>query len=124
MPLRSKLFRGDMKCEACLNQDPAHITPGSRGDHVSKIHTALFAIDAYSVDARELRDGLYGPSTARSVLAYKQKRNIINRAYQTKADDIVGKMTIASLDAEMVRVESQVAPTVDANHLGWTTRRV
>ncbi len=105
-------------------QDPAHITPGSRGPHVSKIHTALFAIDGYSVAVRELQSELYGPSTAQGVLAYKQKRNIINRAYQVKADDIVGKMTIASLDAEMMRIESQPPQEADAKLVGWTTRRV
>lgn len=43
----------------------------------------------------------YGPSTAAAVLSYKTNRQIINRSYQTKPDSIVGKMTIASLDAEM-----------------------
>ena len=43
----------------------------------------------------------YGPSTAAAVLSYKTKRQIINRSYQTTPDSIVGKMTIASLDAEM-----------------------
>ena len=35
-------------------------------------------------------------------MAYKQKRNIINYSYQTRADNIVGKMTIAALDEEML----------------------
>ena len=39
------------------------------------------------------------------MLAYKQKRNIINRSYQTKADNIVGKMTMAALDKEMLEAE-------------------
>jgi hypothetical protein len=38
---------------------------------------------------------------AAAVLAYKKKRNIINWSYQQQADNIVGKMTIAALDAEM-----------------------
>jgi hypothetical protein len=38
-------------------------------------------------------------------LSYKKKRNIINRSYQTQADNIVGKMTIASLDNEMMARE-------------------
>jgi hypothetical protein len=46
----------------------------------------------------------YGSSTANGVLNYKRKRGIINRTYQTQADNIVGKMTIAALDAEMARV--------------------
>ena len=32
------------------------------------------------------------PSTASAVLAYKQKRRIINFTYQTQADDIVGRL--------------------------------
>lgn len=37
----------------------------------------------------------------------KRKRDILSRAYQTTADDIVGKLTIASLDAEMRAKEQQ-----------------
>src|SRR5262249_23232676 len=40
------------------------------------------------------------------VLAYKQKRNIVNRSYQTQADNIVGKMTMAALDLEMLSIEA------------------
>jgi len=41
------------------------------------------------------------------VLASKKKRRIINFTYQTQADDIVGKMTIAALDKEMVTFENR-----------------
>ncbi len=40
-----------------------------------------------------------------AVLAYKKARNIINAAYQVQADDIVGKMTIKSLDDEMLALQ-------------------
>jgi hypothetical protein len=50
---------------------------------------------------QEILFGLYGASTAQSVLRHKQKRGILNRSYQTAADNIVGKMTMASLDREM-----------------------
>jgi hypothetical protein len=36
-----------------------------------------------------------------------QQRGIINRSYQTQADNIVGKMTMASLDEEMKAHETQ-----------------
>jgi len=49
----------------------------------------------------------YDPSTANAVLLYKKERNIINRSYQTQADNIVGKMTIAALDREMLAKENQ-----------------
>lgn len=63
----------------------------------------------------------YGPSTARAVLSYKTKRSIINRAYQQTPDAIVGKMTIASLDDEMRRM--QYTPRIRhgkyCTHPGW-----
>jgi len=45
MSLLSKLFRGDPALEACLLQDPAHVTSGSIGNHVSKIQTAPEILD-------------------------------------------------------------------------------
>lgn len=106
MALQSKLFRGDPKLEAAAQLDAAHIMPGSRGSHVGKIQQALTELDGATL----ARDEIYGPATAAAVLSYKQKRNIINRAYQTQADNIVGKLTIASLDSEMVARESGPAP--------------
>lgn len=100
-----KLFRGDPKLEACLTQDSAHLTTGAKGDHVSKIHTALFVLDGVSAAAQELRAQAYGSSTAAAVLRYKQRRKIINFSYQTQADNIVGKMTIAQMDREMKLAE-------------------
>ncbi len=82
---------------------------GAQGDHVSKTQTALFLVDGLMVDVDELRDGFYGKSTAAAVLSYKRKRNIINTSYQTTEDDIVGKMTIAALDDDVVRKEQKIA---------------
>lgn len=87
--------------------DPAHVTRGTSGDFVGKIQTALIMLDHAKIDSGELSAKSYGPSTAAAVLAYKKKRNIINRTYQTSADDIVGKMTIAALDKEMLQFERQ-----------------
>ncbi|MCZ2153697.1 MAG: hypothetical protein LC114_07325 [Bryobacterales bacterium] len=115
MPLVSRLFGGDPVFERCLVQDSAHIVPGSRGPHVNKIQTALATLDNFAVAPGEVQSQTYGKSTAAGVLAYKHKRNIINRAYQSKADDIVGKMTIASLDAEMARVEAKPGPAILAD---------
>jgi len=97
MALQSQLFRGDPKLEAAANIDSAHITPGARGTHVEKIQTALNILDSAGLRV----DGIYDPGTATAVLNYKTKRNIINRSYQTSADNIVGKMTMAKLDEEM-----------------------
>jgi peptidoglycan hydrolase-like protein with peptidoglycan-binding domain len=103
MSLQSVLFHGDPKLEAAATSDPAHIVPGAVGDHVAKIQRALIQLDSARIDPTELQTTKYGPSTATAVLAYKRKRNIINRSYQAQADNIVGKMTVAALDDELRR---------------------
>jgi peptidoglycan hydrolase-like protein with peptidoglycan-binding domain len=102
MPLKSKLLGGDPRLEACLVSDPAHITPGSRGDHVTKIQLALNQLD----DAELAFDGIYGLATAQAVTDYKNdpSRRILQPSQKT-ADNIVGKLTIASLDSEMLAAE-------------------
>lgn len=102
MPLQSQLFRGDVKLEAAATSDPAHIVPGDRGEHVRKIQLALIQLDNATIQA----DSQYGPATAAAVLAYKRKRGIINRSYQTQPDNIVGKMTMAALDQELLAKEN------------------
>jgi hypothetical protein len=101
MALQSQLFRNDPNLEAAAVSDPAHIVPGARGEHVRKIQLALIQLDRAAIAA----DRIYGPATAAAVLAYKKKRNIVNRAYQTQADNIVGKTTIDRLDKEMLAAE-------------------
>ena len=107
MGLQSKLFSGNTALEACLVQDSAHIKEGAAGEHVSKIQTALFIVDGLSVFSDELKGCRYGASTAKAVLAFKSKRRIINFDYEKQVDNIVGKMTIAALDKEMVRKEAE-----------------
>ena len=41
----------------------------------------------------------------RPVLSFKQKRKLVNTAYQQTADNIVGKITMAKLNAELVALE-------------------
>jgi hypothetical protein len=83
----------------------AHVTLGASGDHVVKIQIALLTLEEVSINPAELSGRRYGSSTADAVLSYKQKRNIINFSYQTQADNIVGKMTISSMDREMLEQE-------------------
>lgn len=111
MVLKSRIFKGDPIFEACLVRDSAHITPGARGDHVSKIQGVIMFLDDTMISKDELKSKYYGPSTATAVRNYKSKRNIINRSYQTKADDIVGKMTIQSLDDEIETRQVETKPT-------------
>jgi len=105
MSLTSRLFAGDPKLEAAATSNPAHIQPEAVGEHVGKIQQAIMFLDGAVIDSGELMAKRYGPSTARAVLAYKKKRNIINRTYQTQADNIVGIMTVAALDKEMLERE-------------------
>ena len=101
MALKSRLFHGDPKLEATATSHAAHITQGARGEHVLKIQFAVARLDGIPIT----KDGIYGRETAAAVLAYKQKRNIINQSYQSKADDIVGIMTMVALDREMLQLE-------------------
>jgi hypothetical protein len=100
--LISRLFRDDPRLQACLVDDTAHLTPGTQGRPVAKVQMALLALDWLRIDSGEIRSQTYGPSTASAVLSFKTRRGIINYTYQRSADNIVGKMTIAAIDSEMV----------------------
>ena len=125
MPLISALFKGDPVFEACLVKDSAHITPDARGFHVAKVQYALMALLRTALDAQEIKTGTYGKSTAAAVLAFKRARRIINTSYQNTADSIVGKMTIAALDAEMHRAEMRhgIGPTTSGLPFGFGAAR-
>lgn len=114
MPLRSQLFRNDPRLQGCLVEDQWHVMQGCAGDYVHRIQVALIQIGGASIAAGELAAKRYGASTAAAVLQFKQDREIVNRAYQTQADDIVGKMTIAALDEEMQEFER--SRTIRAEH--------
>ena len=101
MALNSNLFAGDMKLEAAATSHPAHIMRGATGPHVAKIQAALVVLDGVEVSEAERKSSTYGPSTAAAVLAYKKKRDIVNRSYQSSADDIVGIMTMKAMDDEL-----------------------
>jgi hypothetical protein len=108
MPLISNLFKNNQRLQACLVSDPAHVTPESTGEHVRLIQFALIDIEDAAIAQSELDAQRYGPTTAAAVLAFKKKRHIINRAYQSSPDNVVGKMTISALDKEMY--ERQYTP--------------
>ncbi|MBZ5617290.1 MAG: hypothetical protein LAQ69_00965 [Acidobacteriia bacterium] len=108
MGLQSNFFRRIPKLEAAAVSDPAHILPGAVGDHVAMIQHALIALDGADIARTEVATKRYGRSTADAVLSYKKKRGIINRSYQTQADNIVGKMTIAALDKGMLQLERTI----------------
>jgi peptidoglycan hydrolase-like protein with peptidoglycan-binding domain len=120
MSLRSRLFSGDAKLQAAATSNPAHIVPGALGEHVGKIQQALRLLDGDAIDPAELAAKRYGPSTAQAVLSYKTKHGIINRAYQTKPDNIVGIMTIASLDKGLLGIE-QGPNSVKLTNCSWSS---
>ena len=105
MPLRSRTLGGNAALQACLVNDQAHVTPGAAGAHVGLIQKCLLVLEPSPIAGDELRRRTYGKTTTAAVLAYKKARNIINRSYQTQADNIVGKMTIARLDEDISKVE-------------------
>lgn len=108
MALLSSMFRKDPKLQACLVHDRSHLTEGASGPHVGRVQTALFVLDGLRVDHEEERAQRYGKSTSSAVLKFKTKRHIINSSYQSRPDNIVGKMTIAALDQELWRKEAQL----------------
>jgi peptidoglycan hydrolase-like protein with peptidoglycan-binding domain len=112
MPLSSELLKDEPRLQACLLLDLAHVQTGSVGTHVEKIQLALASLDDARISADELASRFYGPSTTAAVLAYKTKRGIINREYQDVPDAIVGKMTIARMDEELMRGANPVPPVL------------
>src|SRR4051812_6591301 len=105
MPLRSKLFSSSAALQACLDSDAAHVVPGAKGDHVARIQMALVRLGLLDADDAQAGLGNYGPRTAAAVLKYKTIFGIVNFSYQPGADDIVGRMTIASLDRAIFELE-------------------
>jgi hypothetical protein len=113
MTLKSRLFAGDRKLEAAATSNPDHIQQGAVGEHVAKIQQALTALDNAVIDPGEMAAKRYGPSTAKAVLSYKTIRGVINRSYQTQADNIVGIMTMNALDKEMSERENAMKITAE-----------
>lgn len=72
---------------------------------MAKIHQLLLVTETTPIAQSERLRSHYGPTTARAVRNYKERRGIINRSYQVAADDIVGVMTIARMDQEMLILE-------------------
>jgi hypothetical protein len=68
---------------------------------VRKIQLALIKLDSAPVTP----NGSFDAATAAAVLAFKTKRGIINRSYQSTPDNIVGRMTVAALDKELSAAE-------------------
>jgi peptidoglycan hydrolase-like protein with peptidoglycan-binding domain len=103
--LVSRTFKDDQRLQKCAVEHASHVEPNSAGPHVTLIQRALCALDLARIAPAEINARRYGSTTAGAVLAYKTKRNIINPQYQKVPDNIVGIMTIKSLDNEMSALE-------------------
>lgn len=116
MALTSSLFAGDDLLNAALTQDASHILPGSVGPHVLKLQAALELLERVELPADEKDAFLYGPATADAVQHYKAIRRIINTSIQAQADNIVGKRTIAAMDAELQQGGTSRATRISVAH--------
>lgn len=106
MLLSSRLFQDDVALKNCANLDAHHVVPGSSGDHVRKLQTALMICFDADIDPSELGSAWFGPSTQAAVLAFKSSRGILN--YRGQIDPIIGIKTIRQLDRELVLKQNEV----------------
>jgi hypothetical protein len=102
MPLISARFRDVPELQNCLVNDDDHLIPGSSGWHVTLVQEALLDLGEELPTAGA--DGVYGDETVAAVLSYKTARNIVTASGQING--IVGKKTIAALDAEIDQFDS------------------
>jgi peptidoglycan hydrolase-like protein with peptidoglycan-binding domain len=122
LPLTSELFKNDEKLQKCSLLDSAHIVAAAppfqvgtndQGSHIALIHTALREVMPGASFGLEEATETYGPKTAEVVRQFKAKQNppILNKALgQRVPDNIVGKLTIAALDAQVGRKKPPSAP--------------
>jgi hypothetical protein len=124
-PLKSRYFalpafaKARGRLQAAADSHPMHMMPNSKGFHVSIIHHALDILQPFvqSIPCptpkyiTEKQLGVYGGYTAAKVLLYKQKLAVINKDYQSKPDNIVGIMTMRSLDFHL--------QSIDQHYPGW-----
>lgn len=97
MSLVSIRFSGVTAPEDCAVDDNAHLLNGSSGPHVALVQQALMDLGH---DLAGGADGIYGTATGNAVFDYKTERGILAPG-AVAADRIVGKRTIAALDAEI-----------------------
>jgi hypothetical protein len=100
----------------------AHVTLNTTGDFVSKIQEALVILDGAAFTGNDVEAQRYGQATADAVLEYKTTRQIINTAYQTVPDNIVGIMTIKRMDKEMVDLEARMPDMISRARFGGFQR--
>jgi hypothetical protein len=120
--LQSQLFQGNARLERCAVHNADHVQLGDTGDFVSKIQEALVILFDAILTGTDVSSQRYGDSTAQAVLDYKTARGIINRTYQSTPDNIVGIMTIARMDQEMVAMEGAMPDMIERARMGGFLR--
>jgi hypothetical protein len=108
------------RLDRCLASDPAHITPGQTGAHVSVIQNALRTI-ARRMPTLQLpgitdKEGEYGRDTAAAVRKYKSINGIVRTGQPL--DSIVGRMTLTRMDDDLLK-PLPPAPTPPSTSLGF-----
>jgi peptidoglycan hydrolase-like protein with peptidoglycan-binding domain len=115
MALVSRRFAGVAELEACAVDDSAHLLLGSQGSHVTLVQQALIDLGERIESGAS---GLYGEDTEAAVTSYKTARNILNAL--GLVDPIVGKKTIAALDAEIERFDASGGGVQTGSRLRFT----
>jgi hypothetical protein len=117
MALISRRFAGVPELEACAVDDNAHLLEGASGPHVQLVQQALLDLGESLGD--DGPTGYYGQLTAAAVTNYKAARGIVNA--DGLIDPIVGKKTIAALDAEIETLDVAHDPPIDPPPAGQAT---
>lgn len=98
MPLQTLRFGSDAQLTAASENKPP-LQQGANGEGVAILQQALvdlgFSMPASTVSGRKLPDGIYGPETARTVLAFQKEEGLT-------PDGIVGPQTLQRLEQLLI----------------------
>ena len=101
----SKHFSGNAALEACLVKDSPHVVLGADVGRTWRRSSRRYSPSmAFDRGLRVHRRDLW-PDDRCCCAQVQETHDIINRSYQQQADNIVGKMTIDSLDKGMLAAE-------------------
>lgn len=102
------------RLEACLKRDDSNARRYPSGEHIRVIQEALRKVRAILPSVPEIpakENGTFGVATRNATKAYKTARTVVRPGQPL--DDIVGRMTIASLDTDMRNMERKLPDIPD-----------
>lgn len=110
MALRSELFRRDARLHHCAVVVSRPILAGCTGGFISRLQCAMLILGDEPVDGGELAMAFFGPSTVRSILAWKREHLLMPRGNGLSSkrqafDGTVDRATILKIDEAMVAFE-------------------